>query len=200
MECSANHCASAASKSGYCPLHLQRLRRSGSTDVSPRAVALASRTRCALDGCELVATPTSLCVKHTKRQPSSQCAADGCDRAAGKGSHCSLHYQRLKRTGTVLGVRLSTPPKPEVTYCRCGWKAVETDVCSRHLPQPLCRASGCDRKTHGLGYCHTHYARLRNSGSVELLPRRSRESKPRRCAMGGCDNPFRARGALQHPL
>lgn len=53
----------------------------------------------------------------------------------------------------------------------------------------ICKVKGCFLKHKSKGYCGKHYARLKQTGNLELV-----EFKPRLCEEKGCFNSHKARG------
>lgn len=63
------------------------------------------------------------------------------------------------------------------------------------LPGRICSVEGCGKKHYSLGYCVTHYNRVRANGTTDLLPKPTRVSRV--CEVEGCGRPHRARGLCQ---
>lgn len=78
-----------------------------------------------------------------------RCTVDGCDLPVLNVGRrlCSMHYTRLIKTGDVGGPARTNFPLPE-----------------------SCDVGGCTRAPKGKGLCGTHYARLKNHGSIYLPP------------------------------
>lgn len=75
---------------------------------------------------------------------SRSCREPGCDRVAVVRYLCNRHYEYRRKHDL---------PMPEtMSEYRTG-----------------CLIDGCGRKHHGLGYCDTHYARLRSNGDPHLV-------------------------------
>jgi hypothetical protein len=162
---------------GWCAMHYGRWRRTGTTDDP---IPRIRKTRCAVDGCERGGRMTR--------------------------GYCAMHYYRLRHSGEVgpVGsvVQLSTPDQTcSVDGCergrplRHGWCTVHYQRWATHgdptweppAPVEACSVDGCHRPHASLGYCGTHYMRLRRCGSVED---RDRPRKLRgKCTVDGCGKP-----------
>jgi site-specific DNA recombinase len=109
--CSVTGCAEPYLASGFCNVHLLRVKVHGDPGTAERKRVAAYRgATCSEGGCEQVATSVARCAHHYKEwirtnPERPRCPAPSCDRSAQVGKWCGMHYQRLKRTGTTAGFR-----------------------------------------------------------------------------------------------
>lgn len=201
--CSEPDCDKPAKVRGMCKTHYMRAWRGGSYNQRPKK-------QCAAPDCSSLAVAKGLCRKHRDRMRKNgsldlvprdkQCAVLGCSGKHEARGLCHKHYQRLMTTGSVADPvtverRCSDP--------ECFNTAVSKGMCHKHyqrqyVPRTIrvCSVSDCTQNARSKGLCWKHAARLRRTGSVDLVPRVSRPrsesagSAPS-AVVGPTDNPLR---------
>jgi hypothetical protein len=148
--CQVQGCQSVVYARGWCTMHYQRWRATG----SPEKTKARPRSFCSVAGCERPAKGHGWCALHYRRwrdhgdplyQPPSYpdvCLVDGCERKRGsKKGWCTMHYQRWVRHG---------------------------DAAYERVPK-ACSVDGCDRDAKGYGWCTRHLDRWRRHGDPTKL-------------------------------
>ena len=169
--CNGSVSRKSGSRSGYCRLHVHRLRRGLDMD----APKWFKDTRpCSFDGCDRSRHANGLCSVHASRQytgrpldapvqdrkrppsrkSSKTCKHAGCAEPFYALGWCQVHYFR-NRAGRPM---------------------------DRQRWGPVCRVDGCEKATRTLGYCGMHYSRHRKGQPMHprMLPRYS----PNRALVG----------------
>lgn len=121
-----------------------------------------------------------------------------CERKAMSRGMCSRHYQVMRRM--VLeehGEALPAKPVVELKKCEvefCTMRTRSGTRCRYHAARPhvtaQCRAPGCRRDVHRIGFCWQHFqvwAGAKEEADPGIEPKRF-------CSVQGCDRQHAARG------
>jgi len=108
-KCKVKNCENSARSGGFCPMHYQRIKRLGSTDLEKK-----ERKVCSVSGCGEFVHGLGLCQKHYKLEKykkereserrkkrkeagSLVCSVHGCDGEVYLKGYCTKHYQRVRK-------------------------------------------------------------------------------------------------------
>lgn len=130
VACLVDGCERRGRTRGYCPMHDQRIRKTGSPgEAAPRNVIDGrSKGPCSVEGCDRAGRKKlGLCEMHYARakrlgdpgsarplhiigQYGPTCSIDGCAKPRHSRGYCGMHYRRWRISGD-LGDALTTRPR-----------------------------------------------------------------------------------------
>lgn len=137
--CSVEGCGGVARSRGWCVLHYNRWRTTGTVELLPRGEG----PRCSVQGCHRVATHGGgLCRRHYQEARAKRvgaCSIDGCSNPISHLNRglCDMHNERLRVTGDTGGVesRRQGRPRPVVPCRICGEPQHAKGLCMTHYGQ-----------------------------------------------------------------
>lgn len=192
--CRVADCGRPAARRGWCSMHYQRVRNSGSTELAERVPRV-----CSVDGCGGEHRGLGYCNLHYQRlrtgrdmdappqtkDSSRGCSVDGCERPHAARGYCNTHYSRwssgrdvdapLERTmrhAETCSVEGCGAPYAANGYCHLHWSRSRNGR-DLNAPQRMkaaglcCTADGCRRTRVARGLCGLHWGRMKTHGSLE---------------------------------
>lgn len=113
-KCIVKGCKKDAGYKDYCPMHYQRIKRYGTTELPEKEEKM-----CVVDGCKGKAISKCMCKKHYRETVkaeklkklreikkiailSDKCCVNGCNEKEHRRGYCSKHYQRVKKHGSAI--------------------------------------------------------------------------------------------------
>ena len=144
--CAVDACEKAAVAHGWCPTHLYRWRKHGTTDLPARPTRPEI---CTVDGCTASAN-----------QPGTA-----------KGL-CRKHYARFAKHGDPNVTLITIGNAPTCTIPGCEGKHLAKGLCGNHYAQhreaqqDACTVDGCTKPQRSKGLCNRHYHYLITTGSL----------------------------------
>lgn len=168
--CEIPDCQRLASDKGLCNMHRQRVRKTGSPDLKPRAPKL-----CVLDGCDRKRLAHGLCSLHYQRDKRKGtyelvppevriCSEPDCDTVMKAAGLCQKHYTRQWRVGARVN-----KPAAGMAFREERWSDFIEIVRSRcEIPESGCWAwPGAGR----YGYGSIHISTGPNKSRVQTIHR-----------------------------